>query len=311
MPNFDKWIKRESDSETARQVAVRSIGDRLKAVELFLPLAAYRAHEDVEFVHQLRVSTRRSVAAMDLYQELLPNRQSKWVRKQLKKVRRAAGQARDLDVLSLAHQKEDRQLVTDLLKSVQKRRAKAQRPIQQVYQDLTHKQCFATRQHKLLSRVAQKRQHREAEQLFDEFARIRLLGILDDFFELSVHNTTDLSALHRFRISGKELRYAMELLSPAFPNRFRNELYPIIEQLQDRLGEINDHAVASRRFGRWLHSTRKKRKIAGLRKLMQDEQVDLEKALERYAKWWTKKYAKKVRRGFDEVIAKKSRSKRK
>ena len=311
MPNLDKWIKRESDDETACQVAVRSIGGRLSAVEYYLPLAACRADEDVEFVHQLRVSTRRSVAAMDLYQDFLPTRPSKWMRKRLKKVRKAAGHARDLDVLALAHENEDSQRATDLLKSVQKRRGKAQRPIEDVYRELTHDRCFAKQTHKLLGNVEQANQRHHQDQLFDDFARARLKQTLDSFFELSVHGTADLEALHRFRIAGKELRYAMELLSPAFAGRFRKELYPIVEQLQDRLGEINDHAVASRRFARWMNSTHKKRKIDGLRRLMRDEQLYLDKSLDRYSGWWTKKYANKVQRLFEEVLSKKPKRSKK
>lgn len=307
MPNFDKWIQRKADDETAGQVAVRSIAARLMAVEYYLPLAACRADENIEFVHQLRVSTRRSVAAMDLYQDLLPKRESKWIRKRLKRVRRAAGHARDLDVLALSHQEDNGQPAAELLNRVKKQRHKAQRPIQKVYQQLSSKQCFARHSRALLCSVGKGRHNHHADQLFDDFARTRLKRILNRFFESSVYDTTDLTALHRFRIAGKELRYAMELLSPAFPDSFREELYPVVEQLQDRLGEINDHAVASQRFGRWMNATHKKRKIAGLKQLMRNEQADLEMALERYSSWWTKKYANKLRRSFDRILSNKAK----
>ncbi len=47
----------------------------------------------------------------------------------------------------------------------------------------------------------------------------------------------------------------MELLVTAFPASFHTRLYPLIERLQDRLGAINDHAVALKRFRSWSTET--------------------------------------------------------
>jgi CHAD domain-containing protein len=49
--------------------------------------------------------------------------------------------------------------------------------------------------------------------------------------------------LHQLRIRGKQLRYAMEIAVGAFGKPLR-ELYGFIEQTQEILGIINDHAVA-------------------------------------------------------------------
>ena len=58
----------------------------------------------------------------------------------------------------------------------------------------------------------------------------------------------DVQALHAFRIQGKQVRYAMEIFAGAFPPEFREQLYPIVETLQDRLGAINDHVTAQTHF---------------------------------------------------------------
>ena len=70
------------------------------------------------------------------------------------------------------------------------------------------------------------------------------------FFKAEPSNVGDVNALHRFRIRGKELRYAMELLAAAFPVGFRDELYPVVEQLQELLGDIIDHATDCRNCDR-------------------------------------------------------------
>ena len=58
-------------------------------------LATLLADSDIENVHRLRVSTRRAVAAIKLYRDWLPRKELRWMRKRLKKIRRAAGVARE------------------------------------------------------------------------------------------------------------------------------------------------------------------------------------------------------------------------
>jgi hypothetical protein len=43
----------------------------------------------------------------------------------------------------------------------------------------------------------------------------------------------------------------MEVLSSALPSSYRESLYPLLESLQERLGELNDLAVARVRIGEW------------------------------------------------------------
>src|SRR5436305_660818 len=54
-----------------------------------------------------------------------------------------------------------------------------------------------------------------------DWARLRLRPVLDRFFAAALSGRADEAALHRFRIEGKELRYAMELLAVAFLESFR------------------------------------------------------------------------------------------
>ena len=63
MAQFEKWIEGVSADDSTREAAQHSLRARLSAVKGYLPLAAHRAEEDVEHVHQLRVCTRRSMAA--------------------------------------------------------------------------------------------------------------------------------------------------------------------------------------------------------------------------------------------------------
>src|SRR4051812_42557814 len=99
MASSGKWIDGISAETTVVDAARRSLELRLAVVAHSLPLAAYLAEHDIEHVHRLRVATRRAAAALKLYGECLPQKSVRWFKKRLRQIRRAAGEARDLDVL--------------------------------------------------------------------------------------------------------------------------------------------------------------------------------------------------------------------
>ncbi|MEK6234887.1 MAG: CHAD domain-containing protein, partial [Planctomycetales bacterium] len=67
-----KWIDGVKGITPIGDVARKVLRERLQAVIDFLPRAAYQWQEDVEHVHQLRVSTRRAAAAMRIFRQLTP-----------------------------------------------------------------------------------------------------------------------------------------------------------------------------------------------------------------------------------------------
>lgn len=56
-------------------------------------------------------------------------------------------------------------------------------------------------------------------------------------------DSTDVMALHIFRIRGKDLRYAMEVLAGASPDEFRTRLYPAVESMQKLSGIISSKQI--------------------------------------------------------------------
>jgi CHAD domain-containing protein len=61
----------------------------------------------------------------------------------------------------------------------------------------------------------------------------------------------DLDVIHQVRSSCRRLRYALELFAGALP-REPTDLVHALRGLQDRLGELHDHAVAVARIDDWL-----------------------------------------------------------
>ena len=84
--------------------------------------------------------------------------------------------------------------------------------------------------------------------------------MVEAFFAAVPVDHTDAKALHIFRIRGKDLRYAMEVLAGAFADEFKTQLYPAVESMQERLGEVNDLVTAQEschgKSTKWLNRKR-------------------------------------------------------
>ena len=57
--------------------------------------------------------------------------------------------------------------------------------------------------------------------------------------------------LHRVRVLGKRLRYAMEIFGDCFETDFKEHYYSLVEQMQECLGQWHDSDVAVRQLQTW------------------------------------------------------------
>src|SRR4051812_23561883 len=88
-----KWIAGLTPGMPVSGAAKVVLAERFAVVRQFLPLAAESAWEDPEFVHQLRVGTRRAAAALRAFADALPRKSLKATKGSLRTIRRAAGDA--------------------------------------------------------------------------------------------------------------------------------------------------------------------------------------------------------------------------
>src|SRR5262245_11616364 len=93
-----KWISGLRPEMTVCEAARLALAARFEVVQQYLPLAAAAAAQDVEFVHHVRVGTRRAGAALSQFALCLPEKRLLSAKKLLRRIRRAAGEARDWDV---------------------------------------------------------------------------------------------------------------------------------------------------------------------------------------------------------------------
>jgi CHAD domain-containing protein len=291
---LEKWIADAGENDRVVDVAARTLQARLEAVELYLGRAAEAGH-DVEGVHQLRVWTRRASAALSLYADLLPRRRTARLKKMLRGIRRTAGEARDCDIVS---QRLVRDAETgnepDWTRQFRAQRDAAQESLSELREHLQRKDRFERRVAKLLARIRSPQEHAAH---FKEWAKSSLRPIVDRFFAAGASVDSD-KALHRFRIRGKKLRYAMELLAAAFPPAFRQELYPVVEQLQDHLGEVSDLVIVLERLTQSGHGRADKEK----RKVFQGQEQNLAQARDAFRAWWTPERRAALRTGFARML---------
>lgn len=281
--------------EMAVSVAARKILSQLfREVQRHLDAAAHAADQDIENVHRLRISTRRSVAALDVFREFLPANRLQVVTQQLSQIRSAAGTARDLDVMILS-QSNASTGSGKLVKQLKKDRKHAQAPIVSTYKQTFSKKSFQKSCKKLLQSLD--RINATHQPSFKEWARLKLAIYVSRFFSQSPGDMSNLRQLHRFRIEAKKFRYILNVMGPALPPKATRKVGPKFRRLQDELGKINDHAVAIARIG-----ALQERGIKIRKKIIKRERKRLGESIQEFAKWWTQDTADSVQQRFESLI---------
>lgn len=285
MGGFQKWLDDVPSDTTVADAARRAVHSRLDEVARLLPLAALEHAEDIEHVHRLRVTVRRSGAVLKTYGVVLPDDETDRLRRTLKKLRRAAGPARDLDVFLERVAKRD--APDNLLDRVRRQRCLAQADILKAHKKLRG----GARLQRLADVVTAltpdkgKRSRRAAVRRLAEWAPKRLAQSVDRFVNAMPSPSNSPDELHQFRIEGKRVRYAIEALAPGLPSAAREEAYPQIEALQERLGAINDHAAAAEWISQWQEGAEGEERVF-LRELIAEERALAQSQSDEFHCWW-------------------------
>jgi CHAD domain-containing protein len=183
---------------------------------------------------------------------------------------------------------------------VTKLRTKAQKPLRRAREKLKRR-GFKNQIRKLVRSVRWRPDRPEPN--YVDFARAALRSSVTDFFATAATDLSTSEALHALRIAGKRLRYGMELYAGAFDQPFRTEVYPVFKDVQDRLGEINDHATAARLFGAWLKAVCDTALVTELDGLIERESTQVQDKKAQFCQWWTPARAAELRQSFDRFIA--------
>jgi CHAD domain-containing protein len=289
-----KWIHGLRPEMELAHAAQEVLTARLEVVRQYLPRAIRESEKDTEHVHQLRVATRRADAALRIFRSCLAGRIYRTARGRLRTIRRAAGAARDWDVflLSLCERQRDAaagdQAGLDFLIGYSLgQRIAAQSVLAAVETNVPR--AFDDFMNETIDSV--RHSHEVGKETLIDLGRPMLKTMLENLRLAAAGNLKDYDHLHQVRITGKRLRYAMEVFADCFPPAFREQIYPQVEEMQEILGRANDSHVASGR----LFELRQKvgsypqtweRGKPGIESLMKFHQRRLPQERRRFVRWW-------------------------
>jgi len=231
-----------------------------------------RLGEDIEAVHDMRVGSRRLVAAMRVFAECYPDLEYRRLLREARNVTRRLGAVRDLDVLIDHYEKlrpdvsPAEQIGVDYFIAVRQwERRRARRPMLRAM-NLLERDDFAGRLQAYLRQEAELyvvgldpfsiRAHstgpfsaappvsaaalgsfRTAAPRALEVRHAELFA-----FEQYVSRPDAVEELHEMRIAAKWLRYTMELFAPAYANGLKRPLASV-KRIQELLGDLHDSDV--------------------------------------------------------------------
>jgi len=251
-----------------------------------------------EHLHTLRVATRRTSAACDAFRSVLPARRRKWFEKKLRQLRRAAGEARDLDVLADCLAKNDAARARSrLVAMLAKQRRKSREPIRAQLKKL-EVAGWLSRVDRLVEDVSGRRRRTG----FRAFARRRFKPMVASFVETVDRAPRDNDDIHGLRIKGKKLRYAMEIFATVVPVGARGRCQKSLERLQKTLGKYTDHASAAERLYRWSRSINAGPNQDMLVALCEDENKRASQARKAFSKWWNRTRRRSLQRRLNRTL---------
>jgi len=211
-----------------------------------------RIAEDIEFIHRMRVASRRLRSALPIFKSCFGGKEYQSWLKQIKAITRALGAARDTDVqiALLENYYADlpspvyQQGIRRLLLRLRQKREKLQDPVLEALDGLQKKGTLQAMGNRLGPLVERK------DQVYLYTPYLYLTGYnhisqrLQDFFayEPYVELPECVAELHAMRIAAKQLRYTLEVFSPLYPGELKANLQ-VVRKCQEMLGDIHDSDV--------------------------------------------------------------------
>jgi CHAD domain-containing protein len=290
-----------SPEEPVSVVARQVLCDRWSALRSCLSVAVAGPGDNLRAVHQLRIAARRLTAAAQLFANEILSAGVADLHGGLQRLYRATGRARDLDMLiqrwmgSCAEPANPS--AAAILQRLHSWRATAQEPIRQCERELSGAWLERCQTGLLEAAYFRTRRPGQREPAFVRAAPVLFLRPVRRFLRTWHADLETPAALHAVRAAGRRVRYAMEILAPAFDNRFRNNLGRRLRELLDLLGAIQDHTVAGS-LGRQLRDTACSRgEQQCLDQWLEREAQGLVESRRRFLRWWTPRQTGRLRRG--------------
>jgi len=297
--------------------ATEALLKRLQA--LTQEMDGVRQAQDIEYIHRMRVASRRLRSAITLFEECLPRKKLPDWQKQVRRITRALGAARDTDVQIdlldkvLRHLREPSAEDVDedvrryspgierLRLRLRQRRGKLQADVigaldaweaSQVTEELGQ----TLRQQLVQARLSQV--EAASSRVYQQAYLITSLRLEEMLaYEASVYHPEQIEELHAMRIAAKRLRYTQEVFAPLYDDGLKQSLQTV-RQVQDVLGDIHDCDVWVQVLPQFMEEERARtqkyfghtrsfgRLAAGLEYLQQERQQHRAERYQEFVEFW-------------------------
>lgn len=308
-----------TDLTTSDRFIAESLLNQLAALLAEIP--GVRQADDPECLHRMRVASRRLRNMLELFSPWLPAKMLAGWRKQVKRVTRTLGAARDLDVqlqfISDFHRQTTaenaRYGLARLLLRLRQQRNSCQPQVLSVLAELEDGRMTGEMEQYLRQLRIKSQLHPEADSLLPllKAAENTITNHLTEmlsyeiFLESKPNFDNQYLMLHAMRIAAKHLRYSMTLFAPLYPDGLQ-ETIKTTRTIQDHLGELHDCDVwistlpqflreEKERILQFTGSTRGMGRISsGIDVLLSERISEREKILQNFRQYWQQQQEKNI-----------------
>lgn len=242
--------------DSLHALAADALAKRLKAIKK--EMGGVRDALDIEYIHRMRVASRRFRAAFALFEPYLPPERIKAWRRNIRRITRALGAARDLDVqidfVSRFLQQPEfseppspyklyKAGIERLLLRLRQQREEQQRRVIRAMDRLEESSVISEMEHCFQGVLAEAKllqiSPRSPQTL--ALARDAILDRLKTLlsYEPYVEDPKAIEELHEMRIAAKRLRYTLEIFAPLYEKRLEPPI-KVVKEIQTLLGDLHD-----------------------------------------------------------------------
>ena len=215
---------------------------RLEA--LLAEVEGVRNGDDIEYVHRMRVASRRLRSALRMFGECFKGKRGKKWRNAVKQVTTSLGEARDLDVqmdllgvIGKGWEGEEAVGLALLIEMLRCRRTSLQPDVITLMDTVVGIGPFTEMRSELAGPLEWKGDPSVLHPYAFAHAAVAVEELMEHSHSVPIYE--DWQGHHALRIAGKHLRYALEAFRDAYPDGLADDL-KALKKLQDTVGELHD-----------------------------------------------------------------------
>lgn len=211
-------------------------------------MGGVRKPDDIEFIHQMRVASRRLRSAIEVFGPIIaPKKHIVWL-SETKQLTKALGAARDQDVQieflkDFVHELPDEKYrpgIKRLIVRLMQKRQKSQESVALAIENINQSGVIVEMISKLSPAAnLQMNQYNTPDTylLAEESIMQRMDQLLS--YESYIFDPKNIEQLHAMRIAAKHLRYTMEIFQTIYAEEI-NPYLQVTKKIQEGLGNIHD-----------------------------------------------------------------------